>query len=681
MTNSNRCRPSSLWAGAAVAILGLVQVAAPAPAGNADLVVLNSTLYTADASHHMATAMAVQGARIVYVGDAAGVRAWTGPKTHVINAAGRLVLPGLIDSHIHPTSIVAWDNCDIDDKIMDLPELSAFVRGCIKRYHTPPGQWVSVRQWNYAAGNRPTADFPTIRAALDAATRRHPVHLLGDDGHHGGFNSTALAGARNKQGKVVGLSHETLETDFADERAFVGVDAQDEPDGMVNETLQHAIDGPDSFAGDAEDLQNAIREPTRVTQRLNSVGITGALDAEVPLNMLPFYDNLLAAGKLTVRTRIAFYQDPDAFRGADGKIDFGRMVAIAKETRAKYEGNPLIRADIVKLFIDGGLEGDQHATPPTLPNAASLRPYLQPLFGLDAAGNPQVRGYVDTQSPECQAYRSNPSAYRSHTAVSDFMSAHGYRPEQCKISSGRLYASREEELEFVRQFHLNGFVLHFHVIGDRAARTAIDAIEAARAAGGTNLGRDGLAHLELVSPQDVARIGKDKIYVAFTYSWATVEPDYDISVVPFIDHVSGNSAASLHPANGYYELNAYPVKSVRDAGGLIVGGSDAAVSTRDPRPFINIARAITRRVPGAPALNPSQSIPIREAIDSYTISGARFLGWENEMGSLEVGKSADFVIVDRNILALADRGDPESIEKTRVIETYFMGRRVYRQPK
>jgi predicted amidohydrolase YtcJ len=355
------------------------------------------------------------------------------------------------------------------------------------------------------------------------------------------------------------------------------------------------------------------------------------------------------------------------------------MLQIAKATRAKYEGNSLIRADVVKLFIDGGLEGDPHASPPTLPNAASLHPYLQPRFALDAAGNPQVAGYVDTQSTECQAYRGNPSAFEGRAAAVDFQGKHGYRPEQCRISSGALYQPREELLEFVKQFHLNGFVLHMHVIGDRAARTAIDAIEAARAAGGPDLGRDGLAHLELVSPEDVARIGRDHIYIAFTYSWSTVEPEYDLSVIPFIDHVSGNGAAALHPANGYYEKNAYPVRSVRDAGGLIVGGSDAAVSTRDPQPFVNIARAVTRRLPGKPALNAAESIPIRDAIDSYTISGARFLGWDKEMGSLEVGKSADFVIVDRNILELADHGDPESIEKTKVIETYFMGRRVYRQ--
>ncbi len=679
MCKPNRCRHGAVVAAAAILLQGLVPLANAAAPQEADLVVTNSTIYTADASHHMASALAVQRNRIVYVGDAAGAKTWMGPKTQVLDVAGRLVLPGLVDSHIHPTSIVAWDNCDADDKVMGFAELSAFVRGCIKRYHTPPGQWVSVRQWNYASGNRPTAKYPTLRAALDAATMQHPVHLLGDDGHHGAFNSIALAGARNKQGQVVGLSKATLATDFAADKINVGVDEHDEPNGMVNENTQSALDGPDDYASDVEDLKNVIREPTRVTHRLNSVGITAMLDAAMPQNQLPFYDNLLASGQLTVRTRIAQYLVPGSFRDAKGNIDYPRMLKIAKATRAKYEGNPLIRADVVKLFIDGGLEGDLHASPPTLPNAASLHPYLQPRFALDGAGNPQVTGYVNTNSAECQVYRGNPSTFESHEAASDFQSKQGYRPEQCRVSSGALYQPREELLEFVKQFHLNGFVLHMHVIGDRAARTAIDAIEAARAAGGPDLGRDGLAHLELVSPEDVARIGRDRIYIAFTYSWSTVNPEYDLSVIPFIDHVNGNSAAALHPANGYYEKNAYPVRSVRDAGGLIVGGSDAAVSTRDPQPFVNIARAVTRRLPGQQALNASESIPIRDAIDSYTITGARFLGWDKEMGSIETGKSADFVIVDRNILELADRGDPESIEKTKVVETYFMGRRVYRQ--
>ena len=149
--------------------------------------------------------------------------------------------------------------------------------------------------------------------------------------------------------------------------------------------------------------------------------------------------------------------------------------------------------------------------------------------------------------------------------------------------------------------------------------------------------------------------------------------------MPFIDKVAGNSYAALHPRDGYYENNAYPVRSAMAAGATLAAGSDAPVVTDDPRPFVNMAVAVTRRMPGQPPLNPSQSITIRDALDSYTINGARYLNVDRETGSLEAGKSADFVVVDQDILALADRGRADDIASTRVLETWFMGRNVYQR--
>ena len=661
---------------AALACAGAGAAGGGAAGAGADFVLLHARIYTADGARPEARALAVREGRFVYVGDDAGAQAWIGSATRVRDAHGRLVLPGLIDSHIHAMTIVAWDNCDADNRPMSLAALSAFVKDCVRRYHTPPGEWVTVRQWSYSNGNQPSGRFPSMRAALDAATLRHPVHLLGADGHHGAFNSVALAGARNREGRVVGLSRATLATDFAEDRVRVGVDTQGEPDGMVNETLQLALDGPDDYAGDLEDFARLLQNPERITQRLNSVGITAMLDASTLQSHLPVYESLLAAGRLSVRTCIALYLDPDAFRDTAGQVDFPRMMAIARETRAHYAGNPLIRADVVKYFVDGGIDGDPKATPPTLPNGAVLRPYLQPRFGHDAAGRLAVTGYVDTASAECRAVRADPAAYAGEAAQA-FLAVHGYLPDQCRISDGALYGTRDEALAFVRQFHAAGFALHLHVIGDRAARVAVDALEAARAADGIGLDRDGLAHLELAAPEDIARIGRDHLYVAFTYAWSTVNAEYDLSTVPFLDEVHGASAADLHPASGYFERNAYPVRAVQAAGGRLVGGSDAYVETRDPRPFVNIARAVTRRIPGQPVLNAAQSIPVRDAIDSYTISGARFLGWGEETGSIEAGKSAEFVIVDRDILKLADSGRAEEIEKARVLSTWFRGQEVY----
>ena len=158
------------------------------------------------------------------------------------------------------------------------------------------------------------------------------------------------------------------------------------------------------------------------------------------------------------------------------------------------------------------------------------------------------------------------------------------------------------------------------------------------------------------------------------------DPDYDLSVVPFFDRVSGGDEAALHPAGGYYERNAYPVRALRDAGAILIAGSDAPVETRDPRPFVNMAMAVTRRLPGHRALNPAQGIPLRDAIDAYTIGGARYLNRERDAGSLEAGKSADFIVVDRDILRLAATGRADDIARTQVLSTYFLGREVFRRP-
>jgi predicted amidohydrolase YtcJ len=212
-------------------------------------------------------------------------------------------------------------------------------------------------------------------------------------------------------------------------------------------------------------------------------------------------------------------------------------------------------------------------------------------------------------------------------------------------------------------------------------RTAVDAIAAARAADGNRATRDGLAHAQLVHPDDVARIGREKLFIAFTYAWNIGDAEYDTTIVPFFVKVSGNSFAQMHPAGSYYDAAIYPVKSVLEAGGVITGGSDAPVETRDPRPLVNIARAVTRRTPGGPVLTPDQRITIRQALDSYTIIAARAIGWERQTGSLEAGKSADFIVLNRDILKLAESGHAEAIEQARVVETWFAGRNVYRAPR
>jgi predicted amidohydrolase YtcJ len=175
----------------------------------------------------------------------------------------------------------------------------------------------------------------------------------------------------------------------------------------------------------------------------------------------------------------------------------------------------------------------------------------------------------------------------------------------------------------------------------------------------------------------VARIGRDHLYLAFTYSWMNALPEYDITVVPFIERVSGNSFAALHNPDSYYERQFYPARSTMQAGAVLAAGSDAPVTTRDPQPFVNMQTGVTRAVAVLPPANPQERLTIREVVDAFTTGGARAMGRAGEFGSLEVGKSADFIVLDQDILALADAGRAEEIGRTRVLETLFEGLKVY----
>jgi predicted amidohydrolase YtcJ len=675
-----RCFRSPLFAAvlviAADSFAGVVVAATDG--GSADLVLTGARIYTAVPEHPYAEALGVRDGKLVFVGSEAEAAQWIGPKTKTENLHGGFVLPGLIDSHIHATGIVDLDVCDLKSEPKNLAALTEFVRGCIERYKTPAGEWLSVRQWNFSNGNQPDAAHPTLRAALDLASKEVPIQMLGNDGHHGAFNSVALARAKSKKSTQVGLSRATLSKEFAKYSKLIGVDAHGEPNGNVNEEARALMGAPNMLQ---VDLPVVTRVPQKVMERLNGAGITAILDPLATPEVMAVYDELEQRGQLTIRARVAQFYDPENFRDDRGRVDYQKMVKLARSVRAKYADDPLIRADFVKLFADGVAEGNPYAVPPTLPEVAALTPYLQPIFAKDSQGRLTVSGYVDTDSAICKEVRSHGAGYQVSARVATFIKANGFYPAQCIISSGQLQHKRAVEMEFVKQFHLAGFNIHIHAIGDAGVRTAIDAIEAARAVDGVSTQHDALAHVQIVNPSDVPRMGRDHLYLACTFSWANFDPEYDMLVVPFFDRVHGNDYAALHPANGYYESAVYPFKAMKDAGAILVGGSDAPVNTHDPQPFANMAVAIARQLPNLPPITPIQRISIEDAINAYTINGARYLYLDAEAGSLEPGKSADFILLDRDILKLAEAGKALDIGQTRVLKTWFKGAAVYvREP-
>ncbi len=203
-----------------------------------------------------------------------------------------------------------------------------------------------------------------------------------------------------------------------------------------------------------------------------------------------------------------------------------------------------------------------------------------------------------------------------------------------------------------------GFTVHVHAIGDRATRSTLDAFAFARSQNGVTDNRPQIAHLELVDPADFPRFKTLGVIANLQMEWAERDDYMDAATIPYI----GAARARF----------LYPARSLRDAGAYIVGGSDWSVSTFDP--FVAMEHAITRAAgKGQKPLLPEQAINLQDMVDAYTIKAAHALKAEATIGSLEAGKRADMVILDRDIF----RADPEDVHATKVVATYLDGVQVY----
>jgi predicted amidohydrolase YtcJ len=215
--------------------------------------------------------------------------------------------------------------------------------------------------------------------------------------------------------------------------------------------------------------------------------------------------------------------------------------------------------------------------------------------------------------------------------------------------------------EYVTAVDALDFQAHFHALGDRAVREALDAVAAARAANGMRDTRPHLAHLQVVHPDDVARFGALGATATIQPLWATHEPQMDELTLPFLDPVLAGRQ--------------YPFGDLHRAGVRLAAGSDWPVSSPDPLRGIHVA--VNRALPGsdAAAFLPGQRVGPATALRAYT-SGSAFVNHLDDTGILRAGHQADLVVLDRDLFA----GPPAAIADARVALTYIRGERVYAAP-
>ena len=234
--------------------------------------------------------------------------------------------------------------------------------------------------------------------------------------------------------------------------------------------------------------------------------------------------------------------------------------------------------------------------------------------------------------------------------------------EDEKFGSGEFFYEQETVNDYFTRFDAMGLQIHVHAIGDAAIRRALDGFDAMRAANGMSDNRHQIVHLQLIDEDDRPRFGELNISAVFQSLWAYPDPAVMEMDVPMLGEER--------------TWQMYPLASVQESGGRLVGGSDYWVTDLDP--LLAIETAITRQDPwtneGA-TLNMDESVDLETMIAAYTINCAYQMRLETEQGSIEVGKRADLIVIDRNLFEIP----PSEISDATVTMTIFDGRTVYQQ--
>jgi predicted amidohydrolase YtcJ len=234
--------------------------------------------------------------------------------------------------------------------------------------------------------------------------------------------------------------------------------------------------------------------------------------------------------------------------------------------------------------------------------------------------------------------------------------------EESSLGLGPRYYTQAKLNEYVTRFDAIGLQVHIHAIGDAAVRMALDAYETARDTNGATGNRHHMTHLQLIHEDDVPRFAELDIGATFQTLWAYPDPaaiDLDIPMI-------GEKRT----------WQMYQLASVQRAGGRINGASDYFVTSMNP--LLAMEVGITRQDPfsnGGPVLNESERVDLATMIEAYTINGAYTMKLDHKQGSVEVGKRADLVVLNRNLFDI----DPYEISDAYVTMTIFDGQTLYQR--
>ena len=536
----------------------------------ADLVMLNGRIVTVDPGFNVVEALAARDGRIAAVGSSADMEGLAGAGTEVIDLEGGMVLPGLIDSHIHMlgTGLAMFM---LDCRTPPMGSIADIVAAVNERAgRAEAGEWIPGRGWDQsklAEHRNPT------RWDLDEAAPDKPVYLTRTCGHVAVMNSRAL--------EVAGVDRDTPQP----VGGTIVKDGDGEPTGLLLERpafwlVLKYIPEPD--------FHRKIKAIELASRAFNEVGLTGVIEPGIGAEDMRAYQRALGEGGLTVRVNMML-------QGVEGDEAVEESVRRIREFPLDTGfGDDMLRFLGLKLLIDGGIGG----------RTALLR----------------------------EPYEWEPD------------------------NRGILVMPEERLQRLVDVGNGLGMTVGVHCAGGGAMDIVLRAFEETDRVRPIKGRRFSLIHAYQPSEENFEQCRRLGVAVA--------------SQPSFLHHLGDSFHENVGPERS---MRLKPHRAWIDSGVVVAAGTDSPVTPYPP--FVSLWAAIARRteVEGI-TLGLEQGVTREEAIRMYTINGA-YLSFEEEVkGSIEPGKLADLIVIDRDILTCPE----DEIREIKVLRTILRGETVYK---
>jgi hypothetical protein len=544
-------------------------------AQEADAVYRNGTIYTVDEGFTTASALAVKDGAFIYVGDDDGVEAHVGPGTLVVDLAGKTILPGLHDAHVH----IRYGERELYPRVPDIREgigewasverMQEVIKHALETGEGmrpgPEPRWIVLKGWMSDVW-----DPPVFRKELlDEVAPNNPV-FISRYTHGSGANSKAL--------ELAGITRDTA----------------DPPGGHIKKDETGEPTG--------EFVERAPPQLTRLIPPLPPM-----TEYERSRNLVEGTQLAVASGLTTIHgaSRTGYDELQRRIKLYEVGLLRIRINEMVNENAARRLGEPLNLDDkyfvqSVKAFADGAL-GSRGAL------------FLE-----------EYSDYPD--------YRGEP------------------------------VRSEDELAELATEMLPMGFNLRVHCIGDGANHVAINAFERALQATGTDgeEARFALEHAQVFTPEDLPRLVDLGIV-------ASMQPLHATEDMHFAEARIGADRLTY----------AYIWSDLLDMGVPLATGTDYSVSPYNP--FYTLHAAVTRQdrennPPGG--WIPEQALTREEALRAATMGGAYAMHAEDILGSIEVGKLADFVVIPVDYMTVP----AQDIWKIEPEMTVIGGEVAYRKP-